>query len=497
MEQLMPVIGLEIHTELKTKSKMFCRCDNNTEEQAANTLVCPICLGHPGTLPQPNRQAVHFGLLLAKALNCQINQHSRFARKNYFYPDLPKGYQITQADTPLGYNGKLSIDGRDIFITRIHLEEDTGKLAHDKNNQHSLVDFNRAGTPLIELVTGPVITSAQEARRFGQEFQKLLRYLGISDANMEKAEMRCEANISLQTAGRYQIDGATISGLAGYQLNNKVEIKNLNSFKALERAIDYEIKRQSEVLSSGGQVAAETRGWDEADNATKAQRVKEAMADYRYFTEPDIPPLVIDDHWLAIAASEVDKIELPLAKAQRWQVDYQLSADNANLLTSWPATATYVDQVLVLATQARPKAAAIITKVAINWLTSEVAKHCRLDNLANSPISPEHLVDLAIAITDNKINSTAGQAVLAELINNHNLSVAEVIEKLDLGQVDNSDELAKLAQVIIAEYPQQVSEYRAGKTPLMQFFVGQLMRRSGGKANPQLAREVLEKELNR
>ncbi len=496
MEQLIPVIGLEIHTELKTKSKMFCRCDNNAEGQAANTVVCPICLGHPGTLPRPNRQAVHFGLLLAKALNCQINQHSRFARKNYFYPDLPKGYQITQSDTPLGYSGKLSIDGRDIFVTRIHLEEDTGKLAHDKNNQHSLVDFNRAGTPLIELVTGPVITSAQEARRFGQEFQRLLRYLGISAANMEKAEMRCEANISLQEAGRYQIDGATIIGLAGYQLNNKVEVKNLNSFKALERAIDYEIKRQGEVLTSGGQVAAETRGWDEAGNATKAQRVKETMADYRYFTEPDIPPLVVNDHWLATAASEVEKIELPLVKAQRWQRDYQLPGDSADLLTSWPATAAYVDQVLTLATKNRPEAAAIIAKTAINWLTSEVAKHCRLDNLADGPVSPSHLVDLAIAIADNKINSTAGQAVLAELVENNNLSVAEVIERLDLEQVDNSDELAELARAIIAEYPQQVSDYRAGKTPLMQFFVGQLMRRSSGKANPQVAREVLEKELN-
>lgn len=496
MEQLIPVIGLEIHTELKTKSKMFCRCDNNAEGQAANTLVCPICLGHPGTLPRPNQQAVHFCLLLAKALNCQVNQQSRFARKNYFYPDLPKGYQITQSDTPLGYNGKLDIDGREIFITRIHLEEDTGKLTHDKGNQHSLVDYNRAGTPLIELVTGPVLTSGIETRRFGQEFQKLLRYLGISGANMEKAEMRCEANISLQEVGRYEIDGAIIRGKDDYTLNHKVEVKNLNSFKALERAIDYEIKRQGEVLTSGGTIVAETRGWDEATNATKPQRVKETMADYRYFEEPDIPPLVISDQWLKETVAEVDKLELPLAKAKRWQTDYQLTTETADLLTSWPELAAYTDQVLELAQAARPEQAIAVAKVAINWLTSELLKHCRLDSFANCPVSPEQLVDLAIAISDKKINSTAGQALLAELVKNNNSSVAEVIEKLDLGQVDNSNQLAELAKAIIAEYPQQVSDYRAGKTPLLQFFVGQLMRRSAGKANPQVAQEVLEKELN-
>ncbi len=495
MKKLIPVIGLEIHTELKTNSKMFCRCDNHADGQAANTLICPICLGHPGTLPRPNRQAVHFGLLLAKALNCQVNQQSRFARKNYFYPDLPKGYQITQSDTPLGYNGKLNIDGRDIFITRIHLEEDTGKLSHDQGNRHSLVDYNRAGTPLIELVTGPVLTSGQETRRFGQEFQKVLRYLNISGANMEKAEMRCEANISLQEDGCYEIDGAVIRAKDGYKLNHKVEVKNLNSFKALERAIDYEIKRQGEVLASGGTVVAETRGWDEATNATKSQRVKETMADYRYFDEPDIPPLVIDDQWLQETADEVAKIELPLAKAKRWQTDYQLTADMADLLTSWPATATYVDQVLVLATEVQSEAAAVIAKIAINWLTSEVAKYSRLDNLSDGPITPRHLIDLAVAVNNKQINSTAGQAVLAELVKNTKASVDEVIEKLDLGQVDSSAELAELAKTIIAEYPEQVSDYRAGKTPLLQFFVGQLMRRTGGKANPQVAQEVLEKEL--
>jgi aspartyl-tRNA(Asn)/glutamyl-tRNA(Gln) amidotransferase subunit B len=496
MEKLIPVIGLEIHTELKTKSKMFCRCDNNSAGQAANTLVCPICLGHPGTLPQPNQQAVHFCLLLAKALNCQVNQHSRFARKNYFYPDLPKGYQITQADTPLGYNGKLDIDGREIFITRIHLEEDTGKLTHDKGNKYSLVDYNRAGTPLIELVTGPVLTSGVETRRFGQEFQKLLRYLGISGANMEKAEMRCEANISLQEAGHYEIDGSNIYAKEGYKLNHKVEVKNLNSFKALERAIDCEIKRQGEVLASGGTIAAETRGWDEATNATKTQRVKETMADYRYFEEPDIPPLGISDKWLKETAEEVTKIELPIAKAKRWQTDYQITMETADLLTSWPELAVYTDKVLELAQAARPKQAREIVKVAINWLTSELLKHCRLDGFATCPISPQQLVDLALAIVDQQINSTAGQAVLVKLVKNNNSSVAEVIEKLDLGQVDNSDELVELAKAIIVEYPQQVSAYRSGKTPLLQFFVGQLMRRSQGKANPQVAQEVLEKELN-
>lgn len=496
MEKLIPVIGLEVHIELKTRSKMFCRCNNDAEGQIANTLVCPICLGQPGTLPQPNKQAVHFGLMLASALKCQVNQRGRFARKNYFYPDLPKGYQITQSDTPLGYSGELEIGGRGIFVTRIHLEEDTGKLTHGRTNGQSLVDYNRAGTPLIELVTGPVLTSGQETRRFGQELQKLLRCLDISGANMEKAEMRCEANISLQEAGRYEINGPEIKGLDGYQLNNKVEVKNLNSFKALERAIDYEINRQSQELLAGQTIIAETRGWDEATNSTRSQRVKETMADYRYFEEPDLPPLNISDDWLREVANEVAKLELPIARAHRWINDYQMAQESADLLTSWPDLATYTDRLLELVGSTDQGRTLALAKLAINWLTNELLKHCRLDGFANCPVNPHQLVDLVIALADQQINSTAGQTVLLELSKGEQTSVAEIIDQLNLRQVDNSDELIGLAKAIITEYPDQVSEYRSGKVALLKFFVGQLMRRSAGKANPQLAQEILERELN-
>jgi aspartyl-tRNA(Asn)/glutamyl-tRNA(Gln) amidotransferase subunit B len=280
MAKYIPVIGMEIHVELKTKSKMFCRCQNSLEEEKIpNDNICPVCTGQPGTLPVPNAEAIKFVQMAGLALNCKLNKKSKFDRKNYFYPDIPKGYQISQYDQPLCQGGYLEVDNKKIGITRIHLEEDTGKLMHPKGTEYSLIDFNRAGVPLMELVTEPDIESGQEARLFCQKLQQIFRYLEISDADMEKGQMRCEVNISLHQEGEEKLGGT------------KVEVKNINSFKFVEKSIDYEIKRQTEILASGEKIMQETRGYDSVQNITVSQRKKESAHDYRYFPEPDIPPL--------------------------------------------------------------------------------------------------------------------------------------------------------------------------------------------------------------
>lgn len=491
---LVPIIGLEIHIELKTKSKMFCSCSNQSEGAEGNVLTCPICLGHPGTLPMVNEQAIEFALRLAKALNFKVNPRCGFARKNYFYPDLPKGYQITQSNTPIGSDGELNVDRQIVKITRIHLEEDTGKIFRNEKGEVK-VDYNRAGTPLIEMVTYPVINSAAEASRFGQELQKILRYLGISDANMEKGEMRCEANISVQVKDSFEFSGPGLKAKAGFSLNNKVEVKNLNSFKALERAINYEIERQSQLVENSEAVLAETRGWDEKKNETKAQRRKETMADYRYFDEPDLPRLNIGSDWLDEVANYVEAIELPQAKAERWQKEAGWTKDQANLLNTFPASAKYADELIEIIKKSSSDKENEVLKTAGNSLTNEVLKYSSLSQLAENPITPSCLTELSACVVSDEINSTNSQVVLAELAKDNSRSVIQIIQELDLGQIDDSEQLVQLAREIIAEFPEQASGYRSGKTPLLQFFIGQLMRRSSGKANPQSAKEILEKEL--
>ena len=312
--KLTPVIGMEIHAELKTKSKMFCSCENGYElKEQPNTNICPVCMGHPGTLPVANQQAIDWTIKIGLALDCQIARQSKFDRKNYFYPDLPKGYQISQYDQPLTYGGKLKVGSKEIPIVRIHLEEDTGKLAHTAEG--ALVDLSRACTPLIELVTGPEISSAKEAREFCQNYQRILRYLKISEADMEKGQMRCEANVSLQDAGQFYLENNEVKAIGEYKLNPKVELKNINSFRALERAIEFEIKRQTAAIEAGEKLVQETRGWDEATQTTFSQRVKETAADYRYFPEPDLPPLIISEE--KIEALKAELPELPQAKYER------------------------------------------------------------------------------------------------------------------------------------------------------------------------------------
>lgn len=496
------IIGLEIHAELKTNSKMFCSCDNNSEGQAPNTTVCPICLGHPGTLPVPNKQAIDWTILTGLALHCQINRLSKFDRKNYFYPDLPKGYQISQYDQPLTYNGYLEIDGRKIDITRIHLEEDTGKSVHFKDQNYTLLDFNRAGTPLMELVTEPVIKNAEEAKKFCQAYQQILRYLNISDADMEKGQMRCEANISVQATGSWDYrDGQILPRHKHQTLNAKVEVKNINSFRAVEKAINFEIVRQIELLDKGEKIDAETRGWDENRALTFSQRAKETSADYRYFPEPDIPPLKIDDSLLADLAARLP--ELPQEKKQRFIKEYGFTPDSAEILVSDRDLAAWTEEVISELdawidangdTAARQEKK--LAKYAANWITSELLKHLNVDNkkITELKISAENFAELMCLIYQDKINSSAGQKILEKMYWEGG-DPTEIMSELGLEQMDNTAELEDAVQQILAANPTQVTQYRQGKTTVFQFFVGQVMAATKGKANPKIVKEILERLL--
>lgn len=496
------IIGLEIHAELKTKSKMFCTCNNASEGEAPNTTVCPICLGHPGTLPVPNKQAIDWTLLTGLALHCQINRLSKFDRKNYFYPDLPKGYQISQFDKPLVYNGYLEIDGEKIMITRIHLEEDTGKSIHYKNQDYTLLDFNRAGTPLMELVTEPVIESAEQAKKFCQAYQQILRYLNISNADMEKGEMRCEANISLQEEGQWEYkDGQILPKKKNHQLNAKVEVKNINSFKAVERAINFEIKRQSERLDKGEKILGETRGWDENKGETFSQRLKETSADYRYFPEPDIPPLKIDDDLLADLMSSLP--EMPQAKKQRFLREYGFSNDSAEILTTERDLAAWTENVIseldawIEANgDEEERQEKKLAKTAANWITSELLKHLNADNkkITELKMTAENFAELVCLIYQDKINSSAGQRILEKMYWEGG-DPSDIMRDLGLEQLDNTEELEEAVKAIITANPAQLEQYRGGRTNVLQFFIGQIMAATKGKANPKIVKEILERLL--
>ncbi len=495
------IIGLEIHAELKTKSKMFCSCNNDSESVLANTNVCPICLGHPGTLPVPNKRAIELVILAGLASHCTINRESKFDRKNYFYPDLPKGYQISQYDLPLCYQGYLEIDNEKVLITRIHLEEDTGKSTHPKHGDHTLLDFNRAGTPLLEMVTEPVIKNAEEAKKFAQKFQQLLRYLDISNADMEKGEMRCEGNISIQESGKWEYQDGLIIGLDDYKLNNKVEVKNINSFRSLEKAIKFEVTRQTEVLEKGGEILAETRGWDDSKNETKSQRIKESAADYRYFPEPDIPPLHISDDMIADIEQEMG--EMPNEKCIRFISEYGLKADIAEIITFDKNLADWTEHVISeLDVCIKEKGDSYerqdkkLAATAANWIGSELLKHLNADNkkIGDLHITAENFAKLICLIYLGKINSNTGQKIL-DIMYKDGGDPDEIMKKLGLEQIDDVAELEKSVRQIIKNNPNQALEYKNGKTPLIQFFVGKVMAETKGKANPEIVRTLLEKLL--
>ncbi len=486
-----PVIGMEVHVELKTNSKMFCSCANNPDEIKPNKNICPVCLGHPGTLPVANKKAVEYVIKTGLALDCNIAEFSKFDRKNYFYPDLPKGYQISQYDQPLCEKGSLLINGRKIGITRIHLEEDTGKLLHPKGADHSLVDLNRAGTPLMELVTEPEITSSAEAKEFCKQFQLIVKCIGVSDADMEKGQMRCEVNISLKPTGQKEF-------------GTKVEIKNLNSFRAVERSIEYEIKRQAEVLDEGGKIDQETRGWNADKQETYSQRKKEEAHDYRYFPEPDLPPL---DLTKAAGMFDVQKIkesipELPLLKKYRFINQYKLTEENAKIFSEDKELANYFEEIIselshwIEAKGIDGDKLDKLTKLTANYILTELQRLLYVNNglVFECKITAENFAEFITLINEGKISSSGAQEMLGEMFATGG-DPSNILDEKGLAQVSDEGEIEKIIEQVIENNPESVKDYRSGKEVALKFLVGQTMKESKGKANPQVAGEILKKKL--
>lgn len=506
--KLVPVIGMEIHVEPKTKSKMFCTCTNGYElQEQPNQNICPICMGHPGTLPVINKQAVEWTILVGLALNCQIAKETKFDRKNYFYPDLPKGYQISQYDQPLTYDGHLRIGKKDIDIIRIHLEEDTGKLIH--NSDGAAVDLSRACTPLMELVTAPTIESAQEAKEFCQTYQQILRYLEVSEADMEKGQMRCEANISMQEPGKFVIEKGEVKPLLDYKLNPKSELKNINSFRAMERAVEFEIKRQTKAIENGEKLIQETRGWDENTQSTFSQRSKETAADYRYFPEPDLPPLHISDELIENLKSSMP--ELPQTKLERFIKQYQFDLESAKTLVSDKYLAAYTEQVsseLLNWLESLPEVEGTaeeiaqregkkLSKLISNWLINRLFKYLNEHKVTirECKISPENFAELLSLAYTNKINNNSAQQILEEMFTTGE-SPAGIMENKNLGQMGDENEIGSIIDKIITENPKVVTDYKSGKEAAFKFLVGQAMRETKGKANPAIINDLLNKKLS-
>ncbi|KPJ56583.1 hypothetical protein AMJ49_04520 [Parcubacteria bacterium DG_74_2] len=488
------VIGLEIHAELNTESKMFCSCLNNPDESQVNVNVCPICLGHPGTLPVINKRAVELVIKTGLALNCSIPKESKFDRKNYFYPDLPKGYQISQYDKPIARQGELKIKNqkskiKTIRIERIHLEEDTGKLIHPEGTDYSLIDFNRAGIPLMELVTEPDLRSGEEAKRFAQGLQLILRYLNVSEANMEKGEMRVEVNISLSQDSK---------------LGTKVEIKNLNSFRSVERAVEYEIKRQAKILESGKKVIQETRGWHDIKQKTFSQREKEESHDYRYFPEPDLPIL-------RIKASDINKIraeipELPQQRRERFQREYGLLDKEVYIFVRNKELGEYFEKVLseirnwVKEIEIKNKVEAQeferLIKLAVNYILTDLqgllkgTPHHKKNG--GGLITPENFAEFVVLIYKGKISSKIAKQVLVEMFKT-GADPSHIIEKKDLIQLTDTDEIEKIVKQVISQNPKPVEDYKKGKQNALQFLVGKVMAATKGKANPETVNKILKK----
>jgi len=500
-----PVIGLEIHAELNTKTKMFCNSANDPNEVRPNVNVCPICLAHPGTLPVINIEAVNKVIKTGLALGAEINELSWFERKNYFYPDLPKGYQISQYEKPLCEGGMLKLsNGKEIKITRIHLEEDTGRLVHDEAEirsakseiRKSRVDFNRAGVPLMELVTDPDIESGGEARIFGEDLQLLFRYLNVSDADMEKGQLRIEANISLAQQSTDNTQHTTVLG-------TKVEIKNLNSFRACERAINYEIDRQTKILDEGEKVIHETRGWNESEGRSFGQRAKEESHDYRYFPEPDLPPMRIDPAQIEYIKSELP--ELPNARRVRFINEYGITAKDTEVFTVQKELGDYFEKVTSELYEWLESQGPVdetvhkkLIKTSANYLITEIQKLLAesKEPVSNLKITPEDFAELVVMIHQNKISSSAAQTILKEMFVSGEDPHQILLDK-NLGQVSDRDELVKTAQEVIAQNPQPVADYKKGKTESLKFLVGQLMRATHGRANPQVGEEILKDLLGR
>ena len=470
------VIGLEVHVQLLTETKIFCSCSTKFGDPP-NTHVCPVCLGMPGVLPVLNKKVVDYAIRLALATNCRINRRSVFARKNYFYPDLPKGYQISQYELPIAEDGyvEFDLDGerKRVGLIRIHMEEDAGKLIHGEgSDKNSYVDFNRAGVPLLEIVSKPDIRSPKEATEYARTLRQIVRYLGISDGNMEEGSMRADANISIRPKG-------------SNGLGTKTEIKNMNSFHGIERALQYEFERQVMVLESGGKVVQETRLWDAASGKTFSMRSKEEAHDYRYFPEPDLVFLDIDDEWIKKEKGNLP--ELPVARADRFQEEYDLPAYDSKVLTQEKSVADYFEEVVKLYNK---------PKVVSNWIMSEFLHHLNEDkiDIYDSKVTPKMFADMLKLIDEGTISGKIGKSVFQEMYNSGK-DPKKIVEEKGLVQIKDESFIEEIVDKVIAENPDVVEKYKAGKKGVMGFFVGQVMRETKGKANPGLVNEILRKKL--
>jgi aspartyl-tRNA(Asn)/glutamyl-tRNA(Gln) amidotransferase subunit B len=470
-----PVIGLEVHAQLKTRTKIFCSCSTRFGAPP-NTHTCPVCLGMPGVLPVLNIKVVEFALRMAIATDCQIAPESRFARKNYFYPDLPKGYQISQYELPIGAGGFVEIeyDGvrRRIGITRIHMEEDAGKLSHDPARPYSLVDFNRTGVPLIEIVSEPDLRSPEEAGIYLRRLRAILRYLDICDGNMEEGSFRCDANVSVRP-----------KGVAAF--GTRTELKNLNSFKHVEKALGYEIQRQQEVLSEGGRVAQETRLWDPDKNRTTSMRGKEEAHDYRYFPDPDLLPLLIDENWIEAVRKTLP--ELPDEKKARFVKQYDLPVYDAELLSSSRELAAYFEDCVRLLPQ---------PKTVSNWVMGPLLGllNSAGKSIEASPVSAADLAGLLTLLEKGIVSGKIAKTVFETMAQTGRPAEAIVREK-GLVQVSDASAIEEIIAAVIAEFPREAADYRNGKTRLIGFFMGQVMKATKGKANPNVVSEMLVRKL--
>ncbi len=493
-KELEAVIGLEIHAELNTATKMFCGSPNDPDEKHPNVNICPVCMGHPGTLPAVNKKAVELVQKVGAALDCRLAEFSKFDRKNYFYPDLPKGYQISQYDLPFCGEGYLdiypnedSVEAKRIRIERIHLEEDTGRLMHPENNkEETLVDFNRAGVPLMELVTKPDIRSASEVRAFAEELQLILQYLGASYANMEKGQMRVEVNLSLREKGTEAF-------------GTKVEVKNLNSLRSAERAVQYEIERQTALLEAGEKIIQETRGWHDAKQITFSQRQKEEAHDYRYFPEPDLPPIRFEAEELEIIRTTVP--ELPAQRRKRFLEEYPLNSRDVEVFVRDRAMGDYFEKV-VSELKAWIEAEKIVDdekksiRLATSYLLSDfrgliVERSARIED---SLVTPENFAELVKFIVADKISSRAAKDILVEMFETGS-DPHEIITQKELSQTNDAGEIAAEAEKALALNPKAVEDYKKGKPNAVQFLVGQVMAATKGRANPAVVRAILEERL--
>jgi aspartyl-tRNA(Asn)/glutamyl-tRNA(Gln) amidotransferase subunit B len=477
MTQYEPVIGLEIHAELLTNSKMFCGCSADySSAPEPNMYICPVCTALPGAMPVVNKKAVELATLVGLALNCSINEHNTFARKNYYYPDLPKGYQISQYELPIASKGYLDVSNdkegtQRIIVRRVHIEEDTAKLAHEKN--HALVDFNRAGVPLLEIVSEPDMRTVEAALDYATKVRAILRYLGVNSGDMEKGVLRFEANISVRP-----VDSS--------EFRTRTEIKNLNSFRALTRASAYEIERQIKVYESGGTVVQETLGWDDVRGVTVSQRGKEEAHDYRYFPEPDLPPLQLDRAWIDSVKTQLP--ELPETKTRRFIEKYELKPQEAGFLTSERSLADYFESV-VSTSKSSPK-------IVNTWIAGEFMRYINESgaDISANPIQAEDLAQLIDMVTDKSLSGNAGKTVLAEMFKSGG-KPADIVKEKNLAQVSDEGFILETINKVLTDNPKEVEQYLGGKDTLLQWFMGQIARAAKGKADPNVAKELLLKGL--